>query len=38
MSSFAIYNALIGYLLLHRDVMTLLTLLFFARRWRRVSW
>lgn len=30
MGSFAIYNALIGYLLLHREVMTLSALLFFA--------
>ncbi len=30
MGSFAIYNALIGYLLLHREVMTLPALLFFA--------
>ncbi|MGO4573270.1 hypothetical protein [Microvirga sp. 2TAF3] len=30
MGSFAIYNALIGYLLLHREVMTLPALLFFV--------
>ncbi|MGH1570481.1 hypothetical protein ACRAWG_07120 [Methylobacterium sp. P31] len=32
MASFGVYNALIGYLLLHREVMTLLSLAFFT--WR----